>query len=188
MKIDDLKGFVDELFEEGPVSDPESVETLMREFTRMEAYVTASVGEFDTWGAWAGDGARGAAGWIATRGRIPVAAVQRQVRRARHLRQLKDCDRAWRAGDIDAAHVDAICKKHRGPTAPALERDEEMLVDQARTLRFSDFTRALAYWSQQADPDGAEWDAEAHRARRDVYLVPSLDGMYFGQMTLDRVS
>ena len=119
---------------------------------------------------------------------MPANQAQKQVSRSRHLRQLKACDRAWRNGDIGAAQVDAICRKHKGATRCFLERDETLLVNQARTLRFSDLIRLLEYWGQHADPDGTEEDAEARRARRDVYLARSLDGMYLGQMTLDPIS
>jgi hypothetical protein len=63
-----------------------------------------------------------------------------------------------------------------------------MLVDQARTLRFEPFTRALGYWRQLADPDGTEERAERQRTRRDVYLENSFSGMWLGQMTLDPIS
>jgi len=119
---------------------------------------------------------------------VPASQAQKHVKRSRHLRQLKECDEAWRDGDIGAAQVDAICRKHKGATRCTLERDEVLLVGQARTLRFSDFNRMMEYWSQFADPDGTEADAEARRARRDVYLASSLDGTYLGQMTLDPIS
>ena len=73
-------------------------------------------------------------------------------------------------------------------TEESLARDEEMLVDQATRLRFDDFVRATTYWSQLADPDGADADAADRRARRDAYLARSLDGMWLGSMTLDPVS
>jgi hypothetical protein len=77
----------------------------------------------------------------------------------------------------------------RNPTTEeALARDEEMLVAQASTLTYRDFERATKYWNQMADPDGVEDDAEKAKGRRDVSLVPSYGGMYFGRMTLDPIS
>ena len=186
MKIDDLEGLVDELFEEGPVSDTESMETLLREFGRLEAYVTASVGEFDTWGAWALDGARSAAAWVATKGNLPRAVARRLVRRGRALDHLHRFAEAWREGEIGAAHVDTVERARNPRTRCTLEDDEEMLVDHARTLSPEDFGKAVAYWEQLADPDGTEESAEERRNRRDVSLVKAGD-MWLGRMTLDPI-
>ncbi|HVB93369.1 MAG TPA: DUF222 domain-containing protein [Acidimicrobiales bacterium] len=186
MKIDALEGLVDELFEEGPVSDTESMETLLREFGRLEAYVTASVGEFDTWGAWALDGARSAAAWVATKGNLPRAVAGRMVKRARAVGQLPAFAEAWRDGKIGAAHVDVVAKARNSRTEEALKRDEKLLVDYARTLRFEPYARSVGYWEQLADPDGTEESAEERRCRRDVYVVKAGD-MWLGKMTLDPI-
>ena len=92
------------------------------------------------------------------------------------------------AGDIAPAHVSVMAGLRRPATQGPLARDEEMLVGQARTLRFAEFSRAADYWLQLADPDGAEEDAEARRNRRDAYLVESVGGMFLGKMTLDPMS
>jgi hypothetical protein len=55
-------------------------------------------------------------------------------------------------------------------------------------MKFEAFCGAVAYWSQLADPNGAEESDMERRARRDVFLTSSLDGMWFGQMTFDSIS
>ncbi len=185
-KLDALKGLIDELFEAGPVPDPESVRTLLRESSRLAAYVTASVGEFDTWGEYAVDGARSAASWIAAEGNLPRAEAGRLVRRARNGRQLPEFAKAWADGDVNAAHLDVVARARNPRTEDALAHDEKMLVDYARTLPLPAFTRLMAYWEQLADPDGTEESAEERRNRRDVYLVQAGD-MWLGKMTLDPI-
>ncbi|HVB92789.1 MAG TPA: DUF222 domain-containing protein [Acidimicrobiales bacterium] len=188
MKLDVLSEDVKELIEDGPRSDPESIATLLRLRSQIDAYVTASVGEFDKWGAWALDGARSAAGWMAKTGNLPRAEAGRMVKRARTLDLLHEFADAWREGDIGAAHLDKVGNPARNPRTQCIfERDEEMLVGQARTLRFEDFARAVDYWEQLADPDGTEESAEERKNRRDVYLGPVGD-MYLGKMTLDPIS
>ena len=187
MKLDVLSEDVKELIEDGPRSDPESIAKMLRLRSQLDAYVTASVGEFDTWGEWALDGARSAAGWIAKEGNLPRAEAGRLVRRARTLDQLPEFAEAWAEGDIGAAHVDVVAKARNSRTEEALERDEKMLVDYARTLRFEPYVRAVGYWGQLADPDGTEESAEERRCRRDVYVVEAGD-RYLGQMTLDPIS
>ena len=75
---------------------------------------------------------------------------------ARTLRHLPAVAEAWRDGVIgeDAARAIASARRHR--TEASMARDEEMLVAQATQLGFEDFYRALAYWKQLADPDGAD--------------------------------
>jgi hypothetical protein len=186
MDLDALKGLIDELFEEGPVSDAGSMATLLRLRTRFDAYVTASVGEFDKWGAWAPDGARTAAAWIANEGHLPRAEAGRLVKRGRALDHLPAARKAWREGDIGAAHVDTLGRVRNPRTQCTFEHDEEMLVDQARKLRFEDFAKAAHYWEQLADPDGTEESAEERRNRRDVSLVKAGD-LWLGKLTLDPI-
>ncbi|HUO49790.1 MAG TPA: DUF222 domain-containing protein [Acidimicrobiales bacterium] len=170
------------------LADPGSIEELHRQLSRLDAVVTAAMAAFDTSGAWAADGARNAPAWLAARLRAPRAQMHRRVRLGSRLGDMPETAAAWRAGEVQAQHVEALSAQVRPDTAKAFERDEAMLVGYARTLRFDHFARALAYWAQLADPEGAEADAARQRSRRDVYLRESLGGMWLGQVTLDPVS
>ncbi len=190
MDLDVLEETMEALTASDPAAfaDPESIVALQRELAQFEAFVTAATATFDASEVWALDGARNAATWLATRCRLPMAVARRQVRRARHLRHLTECARAWAEGAITGAHLDVLGALRRPRTEEALARDESLLVDQARTLRFEAFVKAAAYWEQLADPDGTDDAAEARRARRDVHLSASFGGMWFGKMTLDPIS
>jgi len=91
---------------------------------------------------------------------------------------------AWSQGTITAARVDLITPLRSPATEDALARDEELLVEQASSLPYRAFVRVAAYWTQLADPDGAELDDAARRGRRDVYLESSFGGMWLGRVTL----
>jgi hypothetical protein len=186
--VDLLDGLVDEIIEEGSDSDPKSVAKWLQFQTKVEAHVTALVAELDAWGEYSADGAPNAKTWVATTGHRPSCEAGRMVRRGRAKNQIPRCWEAWRNGEITSAHFDVILKLRNPRTEDALDRDEEMLLDQAKTLRFEQFAKSAAYWEQQADPDGTEESAEEKRTRRDVYLVPSVDGMFLGKMTLDPIS
>ena len=190
MELEALSSSIDRLVGVGPAAyaDAESMELLQRELARLEAFSTTAAAAFDASGAWAPDGAQTAAAWLATRCRLPKGQARRLVSRGRRLRQLPACAEAWSAGAITGAHVDTIAALGRSATEAALHRDESMLVDQARTLRYESFVRATAYWEQLADPDGAEEQAEAGRARRDVYLEASFAGRWLGKITLDPIA
>jgi hypothetical protein len=169
-------------------ADSDSIERLERVRSRLGAIVTGAVAEFDASGAWAPSGARTAAAWLRRHCRLPSNEASREVRRGRQCRELPHFEAAWSAGEIGAACVDLVASVRRPATEAALARDEEMLVDYAKTLAFAEFVGVLRYWEQHADPDGAEDDAMERRARRDVYLVPSVGGTFLGKMTLDPIT
>ena len=168
--------------------DGASIVELQRLLSRFESFVTEATAAFEVGEEWAAEGAKSAAAWISTRTRVPRSAAKRRVRLGRALRQLPACARAWRDGAIGSDAAGAIASARRHRTESSMARDEEMLVDLATELGFEDFARALAYWKQLADPDGAEAADEERKAARNVFLESSLNGMWLGQMTLDPIS
>ena len=168
--------------------DGASIEVLHHELARFEAFVTEAAAAFEASGEWAADGAKTASAWIATRCRVPRAAARKRTRLGRTLRHLPRCAEAWREGRIGSDQARAIASARRHRTEASMTRDEGMLVSQAAAMGFEDFYRALSYWKQLADPEGADAADEDRRAARDVYLEASIGGMWLGQMTLDPVS
>ena len=181
---------IDQLVESDPSAygDEQSLTVLYRELARLDAYVTRSTAAFDAAKGFGADGARSAASWLAKRCRVPRGYARKLVRRGRELRDLPVAAQAWLAGEITGSHIDVIATCRREGTAEAIERDEELLVDHARTLGFDSFARAVAYWGQLADPDGAEAAEAKRRDRRSVFLSESFQGMWFGRITMDPIS
>jgi hypothetical protein len=64
---------------------------------------------------------------------------------------------------------------------------KEFVVDDAKAMRFRDFWRAVRYWEQLADPDGAEDEAEQERSQRALYFAQSFRGTWLGKMTFDPI-
>ncbi len=180
----------DALMESGPEAhaDGNSIEELHRHLSRFEAFVTEATGAFETGHEWVADGAKTAAAWVARRCRVSHASARRRVRLGRALCDLPRSADAWREGRIGSEQAKAIAGARRHRTEAAMERDEEMLVTQAAQMGFEDFFRALSYWKQLADPEGADDDEMARRDARTVFLEPSMGGMWLGQMTLDPIS
>jgi hypothetical protein len=73
-------------------------------------------------------------------------------------------------------------------TEVALARDEQVLCEQATTLSFDQYAKAVSYWHQFADPDGVETSHEKRLAARDVYLEQSFGEMWLGHLTMDPLS
>ena len=190
MELDDFAEALDALVSSGAENygDGASIEVLHHGLARFEAFVTEATAAFEAGEEWAADGAKTASAWIATRCRLPRSAARRRVRLGRTLRHLPRCAEAWREGRIGADQARAIASARRHRTEASMARDEEMLVSQAEAMGFEDFYRALSYWKQLADPEGADAADEDRRAARNVYLESSFTGMWLGQMTLDPVS
>jgi hypothetical protein len=190
MELENFEDALEALIASGAANygDGDSMERLHHLSSRLDSFVTEATAAFENSQEWAADGAKTAASWISSRCRIPRAAALRRTRLARTLRSLPQVAQAWREGDIGEDQAKAIASARRHRTAASMARDEEMLVSVAKELGFEDFYRALAYWKQLADPDGAEASDMERKAARDVFLTSSLSGMFFGQMTLDPIS
>ena len=171
--VEKLAGDIDELVATDPVAlgDAESVVALHRQYERLGAVLARATAAFDASKAWADDGARSAASWVAWQTPSPRPTAQRRVRLGRALRSMPAVEQAWLEGDIGEAQVGLLVRARTPETAELFERDEQMLVEHARDLRFSSFARALAYWRYHADAETCERDAQAkHR----LPLLPPL--------------
>jgi Domain of unknown function (DUF222) len=190
MELDDFAEALDALVASGATNygDCASMEVLHRHLSRLESFVTEATAAFEVGEQWAAEGAKTPAAWIATRCRLSRPAARRRVRLARNLRHLPECTEAWREGRIGTDQAKAIASARRHRTESSMARDEALLVAQASDMGFEDFERALGYWKQLADPDGADADEVARTGSRDVFLEASLGGMWLGQMTLDPIS
>jgi hypothetical protein len=166
--------------------DRESIKRAHRLQSQFAYGVSTSVAEFDQWGAWASDGAKTATAWIDTTCHIAKSEAKAALRRGKALSTVPVAARAWKKGEIGPAQLDALLRVKSPVTEEALARDEALLVDYARQLKFAEFANLLARWEQLADQDGTEEAAQLRRDRRDVYLVPTPDG-YFGRMQFDHI-
>jgi len=181
-----LTGAIDELAG-AELGSADDVVALQRELARLEAIAVRAVARFDASREWAIDGAKSASAWITAQCRIPSSVSHRRVALGRALRELPATEAAWRRGDVAIDHVSALARARNERTADALARDEAFLVGQARVLSFRSFTRVLAYWSQHADPDGVESDAERAVADRRLDLSQTFQGTWIGELRLDPI-
>ncbi len=190
MVLDELTGVLDELARLDPevLADVESVIELHRQLNRLQAVVTRATGRFEASGDWQFDGARSAAGWIMARCLLPKTTAKAELSLARVLRHLPHSEQAWVDGDIALPHVRALAGARRPATAEQMTRDEEMLVGEAKKLQFRQFSKAIDYWAQLADPDGEEMSAEDQRRERRFHLSQSFNNMWFLDGALDPIA
>jgi len=177
---EDLTSAVDALCaaDSARLADPEAIRGLFRQLERLVAVTTRAAAAFDAGGAWQAEGAKTAAAWLARCCGLPVTTARRRVALGRSLRHMAAVEAAWLNGDICEAHVCLLAGARTPATQVCFERDEAMLVDQAKQLRYAHFARCLAYWSQLADPEGAEDSAEARHQRRRLHLSRTFGGSW----------
>ena len=187
--VEDLVAAVEELVELDParLADGETVVALHRTLARVEAVTARATAAWDAERGWAADGAKSGAAWLAWRTRLPQGTAKRMLRLGRAMRQLPHAAAAWLAGEIAGAHVSRLAAARNERTAEAMERDEAMLVEEARKLRFSAFQRVVAYWEQHADPDGAERDAQRLVDGRRCDVSATFQGAVVGDFVLDPI-
>ena len=175
--VDDPRRFADE----------ESVVELHRQLARLEAVVVRAVAAYDASGEWQRDGARSAAAAIASTTHQPIQVAKRSCRLGRAMRDLPAAESAWLAGNLSGDHVQVLAAARTRQTAELMERDEAMLVSNAKSLSFKAFVKTVAYWRMRADAKGVEQGATDQTDARAVHHSQSFGGMWFGKTTLDPV-
>ena len=171
-------------------SDRESIMALERGYARHSCSMAKAVASFAEAGEWAAEGAQSAVAWIAASCHLPLGEVRGHLRRGRALASMPLVAEAFSSGSISRAHVDVLVKAAKAvahANTEAFGLCEEALVQAAQELTFVPFANAVAYFTQMADPDGAEEADMARRARRDAYVIQSINGMYLLGGNLDPI-
>src|SRR5579863_6893740 len=153
-------------------SDPDSIMVLQRAQARLGAVLSHKVAAFADGAEWASEGAQSAAAWLSTRCHLPLHEARAQVRRGAALASMPVVATAFSKGVIGSAQVDRLVKAQRD-VLKAAQRSEGVeganvvnaqifslceadLVHAATELRFGAFCDVVSYFSQRADPVGAE--------------------------------
>jgi hypothetical protein len=177
----DLDGVGDDVLSDAVLS-------LQRLRGTLEVAEARVLARWEAQGCWRPSGAKTAAAWLAWKERLPISVARQRVRHARALRAMPAVEAAWGDGHIDRSHVTTLLGARTPRTAEVFDTDHKVLLDVARESSFTDFRRACDLFTQIVDPDGAEDRAEADRQARELHLSESLDGIWFGRMTLDPIS
>ncbi len=125
-----------------------------------------TIGAWDARRLYAFDGSKAPSARLARDCRLSAAGARAEIRRGRCLRAMPFTAAALAAGEITVDHVNELIPLTKPEFAELFMRDEELLVEQAKTLRFRDFRRAVAYWRMRADATLAEDKADRQRAGR----------------------
>jgi hypothetical protein len=153
---------------------------------KAEADSVRLLGEIDTRRSYEPKGAKTAGAFAAWQ--LPVADdyARSLVRCSRQLRRMRHAEPAFRDGSISADHV-GLLAKCEATNPDAFDDAEAMLLGLAVSMDYVDFTKAVTYWCQLADPDGSQRDAEQRMAARTATAFPASDGMVLVKAQLDPV-
>ena len=161
----------------------EEVRELLVELHRVQAQLGAAVARFtsvfDRRRAFAEDGSKTAAAWLARHCNTAKSATGRQVRLARRLRTMPVTAAAFAGGEVDENHARVLARAADSPrpaVAAAFPEAEADLVGFAKDLDFAGFVRAVKYWEDTVDEDGAEDQAAADHAARRLHVSATFRG------------
>ena len=181
--IDGLTGLdVDTLH---PHAAADTLVELRREQARLAAVEARLVDAVERTRPWAESNYRSTATWLAASDNTAVGEARARVRTSRRLRTMPATRAALAAGDITWAHAERLAELNAADTAAAFAEAEEFLVGQARSMRWTDFTKAAAYWLRLAREDTDPDPDKTDRERRRVSLHDGLrgTGLLDGELT-----
>ena len=121
---------------------------------RVDAARLAALAEWDRRALWSTDGAASGAAWLAAQGNVARGAAAAAVRAGRRLATLPVAGPAVFDGSLAPAKGRLLVGVINPRTQEAFARDEQVLVDQIRTLTVDDTAKVLRRWSMLADADG----------------------------------
>jgi len=188
--LEQLRTAIDALADADPhaVACEEVLLELGRLRERLAAIDARLCAAFDSMQGWAPDGARNMAAWLAGRRRMERGDAQKLVRLGRALRHMPHVEAAWIAGDIGQAQVVSLSRCRQPSVTDAFAREEEQLVEHAKSHSHRALQRHLDYWRLRHLPEEEEARAQAQRDDRRVHLSQSYENTWFLDGTLDPIA
>jgi hypothetical protein len=139
---------------------------------RTDAVVLGATADWDRHESWSADGALSAQSWLRAKTSLAAPDTRRTVRSARLVGRNSDLAKAMEAGDVTAAHVDALARYVIPARADLFDEHADALIDAARTLSPDDTAAVARRWAAYADDHLNRGKPEDLTGRR---------GMWFGR-------
>ena len=142
---------------------------------RLDTEILRAVGEWDSSGAWAEDGALTPASWLAYRARVTRSSAETLLRPARLVRDHERTAKALSAGDISPAHVEILARA-AADREDLFSEHEDGLVDGATTLAPEQFRHVARRWRVIADDYRASREPPGGRDGQRLHLASTFHG------------
>ena len=181
--VDELLGVDVAALDDHTVAD--ALIELRRVQARLAAVEARLIAAVDTRRHWASAGFRSTTPWLADSDNTALDDARGDVRLARRLRTMPATADALAAGDITVAHARRLAVINAPDVIAAFADAEDFLVGHVRTMRWADFTKALAYWLRHARADDDPDPDKADRDHRHVAIDEGLrgTGLLSGELT-----
>jgi hypothetical protein len=148
---------------------------LPRQLSRLQALQSLASSVWSDRGVWSDDGSRSAGHRLARETGLSVGDAKHTLHVGRRLSSMPATRDAALAGVLSTSRLEVMVRTNRPDVTAAFCRDEEMLLALAIELPFTDFTRALRYWSEQADESGSKDRASKRHDARRAHCSTTLD-------------
>lgn len=166
----------------------ELVVELGRQSSRLEAAWCGVIRSWDRRQIWADNGSKAPGARLARDTHLRKSDANRLVRRGRALGSMPLAAAAYQAGEINGDHIDLIATCNTSWPNADFAESEQMLVNSCTTAWFDNATRAVDYWKQLADRDGADTRALDHREGRHASIATGWRGEVVLNGVFDPVS
>ena len=118
---------------------------------RLQARITAAIGEFDAACLWDVVGEGSMRGWLKAHAGFGHAAAVRTVHTASRLRRLPVTAAAWRDGSLSSGQVDAVVRIVKEHHVELFAEHEPEVVPALVPLCVADTVTAMRDWAQKAE-------------------------------------
>jgi hypothetical protein len=148
---------------------------------RLDARITAAVGEFDAAKLWDLDAATSMTAWLRASAKMTSRAAKRLTSVAARLHRLPVCAAAYADGLLAGGQVEAIVACLDDALAELFADYEAELVPYLAPLTPAGISRAMASWKDRVQPDGPE----PEEPERSLHLSQTLDDRWVLDGTFD---
>jgi hypothetical protein len=129
------------------------VTALQHESSRFAAIRARLTAAWDSRRLWADDGSKSAAARLAREGDASPMTARVELRRARKLRTMPATAAALAEGKLSIDKADLLAQANQPEIAYLFARDEQLLLEEIKPLRFADAVSAVQYWVRLAEDE-----------------------------------
>ncbi|CAN5691010.1 hypothetical protein BH10ACT1_BH10ACT1_02380 [soil metagenome] len=163
---------------------------VQQRFTSQFAVVRGRfLAEWDARGTWALDRSRSAAARLSRETGCSPETARAEIKRARAMRTMPATSAALADGTLSLDRADLLVQARKPETTALFARDETMLIGySAGLVRFDEFATAVKHWTNIADDEACEQQADRDHETRFFKVQRRRNGMVHIEGLLDAVT
>jgi hypothetical protein len=163
----------------------DQVMALQHEMSRLAVLRARLLAAWDARRLWADDGSKSAAARLAREGDASPMTARVELRRARKLRTMPATAAALAEGKLSVDKADLLAQVNQPEIAHLFARDEQLLLEEIKPLRFADAVSAVQYWLRLAEDEVGRKPSSCRHDGRHLTAVRAIFGTVDVRGTLD---